>query len=101
MSGNAKRKMTTIELMSIQQAAVDLLWHVVICYNSKCLTWLNQNLNNVYIRSWASSPLELISNGEYYCTRYLRFVSMRNKVFVLIWAQLTFLLRICDSQVYL
>jgi hypothetical protein len=49
-----------------------LLQSMVVCYDSKCPTWLKYNLNHVYISSWAPSHCKSVFKGEF----YPRFVSL-------------------------
>jgi hypothetical protein len=39
---------------------------VMVCYDSKCPTWLKYNLNHVYISSWTLSPHKSVFKGDFY-----------------------------------
>jgi hypothetical protein len=39
---------------------------IVVCYDSKCSTWLTYKFNNVYISSWASTLYKSVFKSEFY-----------------------------------
>jgi hypothetical protein len=53
----------------------DRLQNIVVCYDTKCTTWLKCNLYHVYVNSWTLSPCNLV----FKCELYLKFILLTIK----------------------